>query len=553
MKAKSFRWRSRFVAALVVPAVVSPVAVAALPIAHAEASSDCPSLFVLAIQGTGESSEDASPTTDSGMLAQVMRPLLSMAGSMVQRAYVPYPAGFGGAVPGAKVPFEVSAQKAVDRATAMTKQIAGRCPDTAFAYTGYSQGAYAASILLKDIGFGRGPIPAEKVAGASLFGDPTRPAGSGLFPGKDGATTPDPAPGTDGAAVEALAPREVPTATGGGIGPTKESTTTFGDLDGRVASSCEGGDLACDAPSDAPITHIVANIAGSSTLDQSDPVQSLSSIAEALAATTVKSAIPVINEDFTGETLEDLSYQPQVSVSKRIETASDPRTAMPTVEDGIKALMKVGTIGLNAVVSVAKEVLQPQTLVELGTVGLANPVAALGVLGSKTLAATVKLVPPTTVSRWTQEAFTAVKENVSDNSELLDVANLTRYWQAAQQHGSYAQPTVTGGISAAAWTAAWFASLAADLAGKHDFRPTDENGVPTADPDVKNFPVPTLPSSTTAVSSISSSTPAAPSEEVPPWATGTVTISDTPVSSSATSSAPSSSTSSTPAAPTPSQ
>ena len=549
MNTTSFRWRPRLAAALMVPVVIAPVA-ATVGVSEAHAEGACPALFVLGIQGTGESSEDASPTTDSGMLSRVMQPLLTMAGSMVQRAYVPYPAGFGGAVKGGKQSFEVSAQKAVDRATSMTTQIAERCPESAFAYTGYSQGAYALSILLKEIGSGSGPIPADKVAGASLFGDPTRPAGAGLFPGKDGATKPEPAPGTEGAAVEALSDRELPTATGGGIGPTKEATTSFGELDGRVASSCEGGDLACDAPTDAPVTHIVANIAGSSTLDQSDPVQSLTSIAEALAMTTVKSAIPVINEDFTGETLEDLSYQPQVSVSKRIETASDPRTPLPTIEDGVRALMKVGTIGLNAVVTVAKEVFKPQTLVELGTVGLANPAAALGILGSKALAATVKLVPPTTASRWTQEAFGAVKANVSDNAELLDVANLVRYWQAAQQHGSYAQPTVTGGTSAAAWTAGWFASLAADLAGKSEFRPTDENGVPTADPELVDFPAPTLPSTETTTESSTESTPSTTQEEVPPWASGTVTITDTPTPDTAT---PETSVPSSSAEPIPSQ
>lgn len=539
----SFRWRSRIAVALMVPAVVMPAAAVTVD-APASAQDQCPALFVLGVQGTGESSKDASPTTDSGMLSRVMQPLMSMAGSMVQRAYVPYPAGFGGAVKGGKESFEQSATKAVTNATQMTKQIADRCPETSFAYTGYSQGAYAVSLLAKEIGNGRGPIPADKVAGVSLFGDPTRPAGSGLFPGTSGATTPEPAPGTDGDAVGSLEPRVVSTATGGGIGPTNETSTTYGELDGRVATSCEAGDLACDAPTGSPVTHIVANIAGSSTLDRDDPVQSLASIAEALAMTTAKSSIKVINEDFTGETLEDLSYQPQVTVSQRVATASDPRSPLPTIDEGIRALMKVGTIGFNAVVSVAKEVLTPATLVELGTVGLANPIAALGVLGQKTLAATVKLVPPTTVSRWTQEAFTAVKANVADNAELLDVANLVRYWQAAQQHGSYAQPSAAG-ISAAIWTAQWFASLAADLAGKTDFRPTDENGVPTADPSPTNFPAPTV--SSTSTSAESEPTTKAPTSEVPPWATGTQTITDTETMSP--SSEPSSSSTESPSTP----
>ncbi len=421
---KSFR--ARWTAALVAVVAAGSTGLAAGP-AHSD-SGACPTLFVFGVQGTDQSSADASPNIDSGALAQVMKPLLTMAGSMVQRAYVPYPASFGGATESkSSKPFDQSVTEAVNRTRKMTAEVAGRCPDTSFAYTGYSQGAQALGIFLREIGAGKGPIAPEKMAGASLFGDPTRPSGSGLFPGRPEATTPEPAPQTDGEAVAKLAPRNAPVATGGGIGPVAEQTTTYGALDGRVASSCEPGDLACDAPADAPVVHIVTNLVGQSNLDMDDPVQALGSVAEALALTTAKTVVPVINEDISGETVEDLSYQPQVSISKRLAVASDPRIEMPTIDDSIRALLKVGTIGLNAVVTVAKKVLNPSTLTQLGTVGLANPPAALAVLGSKVLEATVELVPPATASRWTSEAFDAVKQNVSDNSELLDVANLVRY------------------------------------------------------------------------------------------------------------------------------
>ncbi|MGB6244613.1 cutinase family protein [Gordonia sp. (in: high G+C Gram-positive bacteria)] len=458
------------------------------------------------------------------MLSTLMKPMLAMAGSNVARAYVPYPAGFGGAVAGGSEPFDESVQKGLARTKSMTKQIAAKCGDqTKFAYAGYSQGGYIVSLLLKEIAAGKGPISAETVAGAATFGDPSRAAGADVFPGKPGANTPEPAPGTAGTAVSQLTPRNDTAAAGGGIGPSSDQSPDYGELTGRVATFCETGDLACDAPSDAPVAHIVTNIAGQTKFSQDDPVQTLGSLAEALAFTSARTIVPVINEDLSGETLEDLSYQPNETISQRIADASDPRAPLPTIDDSLKALLKVGTIGLNAVVTVAKKVLNPVTLTQLGTVGLANPPAALGLLAGKVAEATIELVPPATTSRWTTEAFDAVKANVSDNKELLDVSNMVRYWQTAQQHGSYSKPTANG-QSATLWTAAWFASLAADLAGKGDFKPFDDNGIPTADAELANFYRPSLPASPTSARP-GFSTPS--TSETPPWSTGTVTITDT--------------------------
>lgn len=496
----------------------------------AEAAGVCPKLYVLGVQGTGQSSSDASPTTDSGMLSAVMKPLLTMAGSLVQRAYVPYPAGFGGATAGSDMKFDESVTEAMKRTNSMLKQISDRCDDTHFALTGYSQGAFALGRVARDIGQGKGPVSADRVAGVSLFGDPTRPKASPLFPGREGATRPEPAPGTSGSSLQTVPALSQPMPEGGGIGPVADSASDYGDLTGRVASYCASGDLACDAPSDAPVAHLVTNIVGQSKLDQDDPVQTLTSLAEALALTTVKTAVPMINEDVQGETLDELSYQPSQSISQRLAVASDPRTPLPSAGDALSALVKVGTIGLNAVVTVAKEVLTPATIVALATTGLANPPAALAMLGAKTLEATVKLVPPATVNRWADEAFTAVKQNVSDNSELLDVSNLVRYWQTAQQHGSYtSNGSTAAGVSATAYTATWFAALAADLAGKT--LPQSSTGGDTLFAPDTALPssaavVPTLPDATTSeVASPSSSESASPSES---------TVTQFPVPSSGT-------------------
>lgn len=531
--------RRRVAAGLVVAAVSAGTAVSA-PAASAETA--CPKLYVLGVQGTGQSSSDASPTLDAGMLSSVMKPMMTMVGSVVQRAYVPYPAGFGGATAGSKVEFDKSVTQAVARTKSMISQVASRCPETKFALTGYSQGAMGLGMLAREIGQGKGPVPADRVAAVSLFGDPTRPEGSSPFPGATGATRPAVAPGTSGSTLTQLPAVDTSNnPSGGGIAPQRDTQSDYGDLTGRVLSNCAAGDLACDAPSNAPVTHLVTNIVGQSKLDQDDPVQTLGSLAEALALTTVKTAVPVINEDVQGETVEDLSYQPNTSLSQRLATASDPRTPLPTLDEALSAVMKVGTIGLNAAVTVAQKVFTPATITALATTGLANPPAALAMLAGKALEATVELVPPSTANRWADEAFTAVEQNVSDNSELLDVSNVVRYWQTAQQHGSYTQSSQrTAGLSATLYTAMWFAAVAADLAGK-TFHPLVKGGVITADPTLAPSPavVPTLPDTasssvpvTTSSESVETTVESSPSESAPASdseAPATTTSDTTPV------------------------
>ncbi|MCC3316678.1 hypothetical protein [Nocardia africana] len=69
-----------------------------------------------------------------------------------------------------------------------------------------------------------------------------------------------------------------------GISPS--DSAGFGLLAGRVADLCAPGDLACDAPTGSPLTQTVKNIAAQSNLG--DPVAAISTIAQALAATTWK-------------------------------------------------------------------------------------------------------------------------------------------------------------------------------------------------------------------------------------------------------------------------
>lgn len=130
----------RAIAATVATAVVAATAlVSGTGVASAESS--CPGLMVYGIQGTGQSSPDADPDQDAGFLSRVLAPAMREAGEYMDRAYVPYDAGFGGAVPGGTKPYAESVDGAVTTAKNWIKGKATDCPATKFGLVGYSQGA----------------------------------------------------------------------------------------------------------------------------------------------------------------------------------------------------------------------------------------------------------------------------------------------------------------------------------------------------------------------------------------------------------------------------
>ncbi len=452
------------------------VAVASAPAGTAQAApgtadaplsiTTCPALYALGIQGTGESSPDAAPTTDTGMLSTVFRPMLAAApeAGLIDRAYVPYEASFGGAVGHSVTPYSESVSGGLTRLRAMAAQIGARCPDTRLAVVGYSQGAHVASLFAQEVGAGAGAVPADRVAAVALFSDPTRAPGAPLYPGAPQRTAPDTAPGTAGTALAALtaqipkAPAAV--APGGGIGPERDLAADFGSLTGRVASFCVTGDLACDAPSNAPLLRAVANLVGQVQLSGGDPIGSLTSIAEAMAYTSIKTATAVATEDITGDTLANLSVAPRTSISRRLSEASDPRTPLD-LNSAYAALLRFGVIGLNAVSTAVRTVLTPASLNELATATLADPASGLALLSSTLAGAVAHAVPPTTGVRLVNEAYAAVTGTVADNRELLDVTTWVRYWNTTQRHGAY---NTAGRDAPTHFVAAWFAAAARDAA-----------------------------------------------------------------------------------------
>ncbi len=502
----------------------------------ASATSTCPGLMVYGIQGTGQSSPDADPNQDAGFLSRVLAPAMREAGEHMDRAYVPYDAGFGGAVPGGTKPYAESVDGAVTTAEDWIKDKVADCPATKFGLVGYSQGAHAVRVVLNNIVNGKTAINADQLALVANFGDPGRPQGAPLFPGRPGQASPSPVPGTVGDAVSQVVAAVSSTPQGGGIAPEADvDDTAYEAIAGRYLSSCTDGDLACDAPANAPLAHLVTNIAGQSELNPGDPLGSLSTIAEALAMTTVKTAVPVINEDIQApeNNLESLSYEPTQTLSQRLATASDPRTPLPSISDALSAVIKVGTIGLNAVKTVVQTVATPETIGALAIAGATNPMAVVGILGAKLGEAAVALVPPATQKRWVSNAFDAFEAELGANKDLFEISSLLKYRDAAKQHTSYSDVAATPtGAPPTTLVADWITAAATDIAGGKTSAATPTSGhqnssstAPSSSPSYSTTSSrPNTTSATAPASPVSEAPGSSPSVPVggdlPPFMTG---------------------------------
>ncbi|WP_254191010.1 cutinase family protein [Nocardia noduli] len=399
----------RLAAALAIAATASGMTLTSAPASAVPIGPGCPALYVLGVQGTGQSSPTADPLADTGVVGALIAPVLSAAPGLVQRSYIPYGAGFGGIVPGGGPdPYAVSVADARNQLDAAATQIADTCPDTLIAGIGYSQGAQAVSDFAADVGSGVGPVGADRIAGIALYANPDRPVGAPVLPGRPGQLVPDPAPGTNGAAVSQVALTN-PVAGGGGIA----SAISYGELTGRVADICTDGDLACSAPDRAAFLRVGAEIAAQA--DLRNPIAALGTLSGRLQAALGDAWNTVLLNDFYVDGA-DVDYRPQQGLADRLVEAADPRTPAP---DGRAAAARWDAI--------------------TATVA-ANPLVLLPKLAGQLSSAWGQLV--------------------ADNADLVNPGVLLRYVDTIAAHNGYA----TSGQLATG--VAWMVALAHDLAGR---------------------------------------------------------------------------------------
>ncbi|MDR7172874.1 hypothetical protein J2W56_006640 [Nocardia kruczakiae] len=408
MSDSGFRPRSVTTALLV---LIAATILAEPEPARAAPDPGCPALWVLGVQGTGQSSPTASRTDDTGVLGALLAPVSTAVPNLVQHTYIPYPAGFGGA-PGAgggPDPYTTSVTDAVTALATTAEQIASRCPATRLAMVGYSQGAQAVSQLARAIGAGNGPVPADAVAAVALYANPERRAGSPVFPGRPGQVTPDPAPGTSGAAVASVQITALPAA-GGGIA---DDDAEYGVLTGRVLDVCVDGDLACSAPEHAALLRTGALLAAQS--DLSNPVAAIAGLQHVLSQALGSAWTTVVLDDIVIGP-DTVDYSPRKSLSQRVIDAADPRVPAPPPER----------------------------------------VAAAGERWNQ-LAATV-VAHPTEVAKLAGQLAGACGRLVADNADLANPAVWARLAATVPLHDGYPNGQLDSGI-------AWLVAVAQDLSG----------------------------------------------------------------------------------------
>ena len=240
----------------VIGAVVAGISVSASPTAVAD-PGDCPSLYVVAVPGTWETSSGAAPKP--GMLTQVTDRLAS---SDIRTDYVSYPA--------TAFPWEGGIY-----AGSMIKAMADRCGATRFGIIGYSQGADAAGDLAASIGSGLGVVPADRVAAVGLISDPKRSDSDALV-------------GPDVVGTGVGGPRV------GGFGAVSPVVRTF----------CAVGDLYCSTPKDDYVARLAGFLAVSSNPDPDVVAETQQDVGVLLGDIASAGGLPVLQGQLSDQANE---------------------------------------------------------------------------------------------------------------------------------------------------------------------------------------------------------------------------------------------------------
>ncbi|OZF37807.1 cutinase [Rhodococcus sp. 14-2483-1-1] len=253
----------------VAAAVASVLVVGASP--AAADPGDCPSMYVVAIPGTWETSSGAAPKP--GMLTDVTDRL----GDDIRTDYVSYPAT---AFPWEGEVYGQSRAAAVTNAGGMLKAMADRCGATKLGIIGYSQGADAAGDLAAAIGTGVGVVPADKVVAVGLISDPKRSDTDALVG---------------------------PAVVGTGVGGPRVGG--FGYVSPVVRTFCAVGDLYCSTPKDDYVARLAGFLAVSSN-PAPDVADQYSQEAQSLIADLAAAGgLPVLQGQLTDQANEQRSRE----------------------------------------------------------------------------------------------------------------------------------------------------------------------------------------------------------------------------------------------------
>lgn len=214
----------------------------------AEQPEWCPAVEVISVPGTAESRADDDPmaptANPNSLLLGVTGPLSeSYPSDKVKVWTTPYPAQIKMHQAPDQLTYDDSQAVGRDVTSKEMAELHGQCPMTDFVLMGFSQGAAIAGDVAEQIGAANVPVPAERVVGVALLGDPRRDPNQGINENVDLAGV-----GIE-LSLQPVAPivgTIVPGAT------MRGSRAGFGPLNDRVHNVCVPGDTFCDVPPAVP-------------------------------------------------------------------------------------------------------------------------------------------------------------------------------------------------------------------------------------------------------------------------------------------------------------
>ena len=436
--------------------------------------------------------------TPTGIFADSLNPVLAdnELNKNIATIFIPYQAK------GKEKAGEVYSKTLTDgyaRLTQIAYRTTKQCPNTRLILLGQGQAGHLVSFMASEIGAGKSIVKDNQVAFAATISDPTRGESQPLFPGAAGQTAPSSWGGkklgsnsrgsnsqtasdeqTTGITLHAdyFTPPE-----GSGINHKSQQITDFGSLAGRVAQFCLQGDRSCSAPKDAALGRAALAVADQEGADFSkDPVGAANITAQAMSETAATGVVKSLAKDWEGDSLASLKPTGEHSVSDRIEQVAsqgikptpqvtkkrgstsgkdDKTDEKPTtqVEDSMQALVRTGSIAMQAVTTIAADVLDEQTIASVlaaGVTGGATSPELATILTAKLGTAALKLVPPSSLGSRATSIFEAVTDGIVDNQNLPELVASARTWdQLTTQDGYKTVPVSSTGESTTTVIADW--------------------------------------------------------------------------------------------------
>lgn len=444
----------------------------------------------------------------SGLFAEALRPVLADTelSQNVETISMPYKAkgtGEAGEV------YSDSLTDGYARLTQVAHRVASSCTDSKIALLGQGQAGHLVSFFASEIGAGNAAIDANRIAFAATVSDPTRAAGQTLFPGVQGQSAPeswgdDPSSssgwssGTSWSSSGSEDDEDTTSITkyadlakmpeGSGLNPEAQHIDDFGDLEGQVAQFCLTGDLSCAAPNNSALGRAGLQIMEHAQPDFTrDPLGSANSVWRSLSATAASGMARNAAEDWDGDEINTLAPTGEHSLSERLEDASaggirpaptpgedtdDEDKPTTVAEDSVTAMVRLGSIGVNALSTIAGDVLDEDTvgsLLRAGITGGATSPELQATLTTKAMKSAFDLIEPKSLGTRATSLFEAIGKEVTDNEDLPELIAAAQTWDQLTTQDAYkSTPVGSDGSSTTEILADWITAAARDLSSEDE-------------------------------------------------------------------------------------